>query len=165
MSAASRANLVRGQEIRAANRLAGQDARAAGQRSRWELYKAGELKISEATDDEISRGQFAGLGGGFEGRPPSMNGRQHNEFKAELLKRGQRRLNGMYQMALGVVEEIAKSGVSEDRDRLKASTIIMERVAGKVPDRVEIGPVDSFAEALEGIINESVKDAPGISER
>jgi hypothetical protein len=141
------------------------EARQAGELSRWELYKAGLLKVSDADDDEVSAGRFKDLGGGFGGRAPNMTGKQYNEWHQELLKRGRSKLNSMYMVALNAVSEIASSGISEDRDRLKASSMIMDRVSGKVPDRIEVGPVDAFADALEGLIVEAIKDAPGIEER
>lgn len=144
-----------------AKQLALREARETGEPTRWEMYKAGDLKVADLDNEEIASQRFRDRLGGFVGRPPLLSGKQQQEFRRELLKRGQRKLDGMYEMALGVLKEIAASGMAEDKDRLKATDMIMQRVAGKVPERVELGPVDAFSGFLEGIIDDAVKDAPG----
>jgi hypothetical protein len=164
-SPAQQAALQKGRDLQKARGLVAAEMRAAGIRTRWEMYIAGDLRIADADNEEVKRGRFKDNGGGFVGRAPNMTARQYNEWHQELLKRGRSKLNGMYMTALDAVDEIVRSGISEDRDRLKAATIIMERVSGKVPDRIEVGPVDAFADALEGLIGEAVKNAPEIGER
>lgn len=155
--AAGAANLASGHKHQAELRA----AREAGIPTRYELYKRGELKVTDLDDEEVAQQRFRDRAGGFNGRPPVLTGKQQAEFRRELLRRGQRSLDSMYIEALGVLKEIAKSAVAEDRDRLKAADMLIQRVAGKVPDRVELGPVDAFSGVLEGIIDVAVKDAPG----
>lgn len=110
-------------------------------------------------DDELSRGQFRNLGGTFQGSNiQKYSAKTHADMKRELLKRGQSSLDGAYLKAISVLSEIADSGLAEDRDRIKAALAIMERVAGKVPDRIEVGGTDAFSDVLQGIIDDSVRE-------
>lgn len=149
------ANLAAGRAQIAANRAAGKRKRAAGEKSPWERFKAGEYPIEQWTDDEISHGRPADIGGGFSGGDGKVDGKSHLAIRRELLKRGQSKIDGFYFRALAVLDEVATNSDS-DAARVKAANLLMERTAGRTIERIEIKSSDPWADILEDVLNEEV---------
>jgi hypothetical protein len=131
-------------------------AKAAGERKRLDLYRAGELPISEWTDDELKHCRPANLDGGFAGSPVKLTAKEYNAIKRELLARGQRMLDSYYHDALKVLHEIATDVVAPEAARVKAANLIVERTAGKVPERVEIKSSDPWQDILDEVLDDEV---------
>lgn len=155
------AGLLKGQATRAEQAAKGVAARARGERSRLEKYRAGEYPCSSWDDKEISKGKPRGLDGGFTGGYPSLTGRQHAEIKRELLKRGQRQMDESLGLALKTLAQIAQYGESESA-RVKAATILMERAAGKVPDKIELKSSDPWQDILDEVMDDEVLQRMGV---
>lgn len=134
--------------------------RAAGERTRLELYRAGELKIEDWTIDEVSHGQPANLNGGYEGAHVNFSGKQNAEIRRELLRRGEKQLSSYYVGALKVLEEIAEYGISEP-SRVKAANLIVERIAGRTVEKIEIKSSDPWADILEEVLADEVLERMG----
>ena len=143
--------LARGRATRAANTARRRELRAAGVKSNIERWRDGEYPPSMWTDEEIKRGRPAHEDGTFQGPPPSMTGKQAAEIRDELLKRGQRKMDAMFDLALETLKSVAIAG-EQDSARVKAALAIIERVAGKVPDKVEIKSSDPWQDILDEII-------------
>jgi hypothetical protein len=84
-----------------------------------------------------------------------MTGRQLAEVKRELLKRGQRKFDSLYGVAIKTLAEVAEYG-EKDSDRVKAALAIKEMVAGKVPDRIEVKSSDPWQDILDEIMTDDV---------
>jgi hypothetical protein len=128
--------------------------RAAGVKSNLELYRAGEYPVSAWTDDEVSRGRPAGLGGTYEGTV-SLTAKQQQEIKKELLRRGQGQFDSMYVDAIKVLHRVAMYG-EQDSARVKAAELLIQRVAGKTPDKIELHSADPWQDILDKVLDDEV---------
>lgn len=159
ITAARRAKQDAGMDkARAARKVktdAGQALKAAGVKSPVQRYKDGEYPCTAWDDDEVSKGRPRDINGSFASGYPSMTGRQHAEIKRELLRRGQRQMDENLGLALDTLAQIAKHGESESA-RVKAATILMERAAGKVPDKIEIKSSDPWQDILDEVMDDAV---------
>ena len=143
--------LVRGRAKRDANTARRRELRAQGVKSGIQRWRDGEYPPSMWTDEEVRRGRPAHEDGTFQGPPPSMTGKQAAEIRAELLKRGQRRMDEMFDVALDTLKSVAQHG-EQDSARVKAAQLIIERVAGKVPDKMEIKSSDPWQDIIDEIM-------------
>jgi hypothetical protein len=104
-------------------------------------------------DEELARGQFKDHGGKFRGRPPRVVPKDiHDKMVRELLQRGQRMFQESYLNAISVMENIALDPRAEHKDRIKAAQYIIERLAGKVPERVVFESADPWQQIIDDII-------------
>ena len=109
---------------------------------------------------EISRGQLKDKDGKFRGRPPAFVPRGfYDACTKELLKRGRSEWEKAYLGALEAMTKIATKEGAKDADRIKAAQIVIERIEGKTPDKVEIKMSDPFSDLVEGAIAQISEDA------
>lgn len=111
---------------------------------RYQQLLDGVITIEDLDDEEIMRGQMRNVHGDFRGRPPLMVPR---EFATILVKRQQdvflREIAGMVLTALRTMDDIMngrfKSFVPGDTSAaMQAAKLVLERYAGKVPDKLEM---------------------------
>lgn len=120
----------------------------------WEQF------VESLTAEELARGQLMDKNGEFRGRPPSFVPRAfHDACVRELLGRGRMLYKENYLKAIQAMTEIATSPVAKEADRIKAATFVVERIEGKVPDKLEIGVVDPWQQIISGIIAEADPEA------
>lgn len=111
--------------------------------------------VEALSDEELSRGQLRDKNGGFKGTPPAWVPREfHRACIRELLRRGQNLWRDNYLQAIEVLTAIANDKRVKPGDRLKAATYVIERIEGKIPERIEVN-LDS---PWEGIIVDIVAD-------
>lgn len=114
---------------------------------------AGELRIEDLDDEELARGMPRDKGGKFRGRPPLAIPRElHDRMVAELLKRGNALFREEFISAVKVFAEIAKDTEEDANVRLKAAQYVIERIAGKVPDKVEVRATDPWQQIIDDIL-------------
>lgn len=114
---------------------------------------SGELKVEDLDDEELARGYPKDRGGKFRGRPPKMIPKElHDRMTRELLRRGQDMFRMEYQTAIEAMAKIAADPTEKSADRIKAAQYIIERVAGKVPDKVEIAAADPWQQIIDRIV-------------
>ncbi len=112
----------------------------------------GEFSVEDLTVEELVRGQMRGADGVFH-RPPKLVPREfHQACMRELLRRGDELFQRHYIVAIQAMADIASDPGMEPKDRLKASQYIIERVAGKTPERLEVSVADPWQEALDEIV-------------
>ncbi len=108
------------------------------QNERWAAFLAGELSVSDMDDEEIERGRFRSRDGSFKGVPPATVPRDFGQqLSRELLRRTDSRFKaGLFKVQAHLYHLIFNA----DRDdvQLKATLAWLERVVGKVPDKVEM---------------------------
>lgn len=108
------------------------------------------------TPKELVRGQLMGADGRFAGKPPSFVPRAFIHAAArELHKRFNEK---MQENLLSATEELIKLGMDptvEARDRIKVLQYVIERVVGKVPDKVEVHKADPWEDILFEIQREA----------
>jgi len=111
---------------------------------------------SSLTPVELARGQIMDKNGRFTGRPPSMVPRAF--FDAcirELLNRGSTLYKENYVDCIKAMTEIATTDGAKAADRIKAAQFVIERLEGKVPDRLEVHAVD---DPWQGLISGAVAE-------
>jgi hypothetical protein len=105
---------------------------------RWVAFLEGRLTIEEMDDEEIARAQFRSADGTFRGRPPKTVPRTFaQQVTRELLRRGESSVRRYFLASIQTLGEIATEG-EKDSDRVRAANLLIERVAGKVPERVVV---------------------------
>lgn len=109
---------------------------------------------------ELARGQLFDSRGGFSGRPPKLVPRAfHDACVRELMKRGKRLYQENYLLAIQAMTNIANDPMAKPADRLKAATFVIERLEGKVPERLEVSQAAPWQEIIDGITAEVAEDA------
>lgn len=122
--------------------------------SRYALFLAGELKVDDLTDEELLTGRLNDHEGMRRGRPPKLIPVEfHQAIVKEALSRGERLFRESFLDAISTFVDIATSPNAEDKDRLRAAQYIIERIAGKVPEKVEhsgeLAPWQIFVQGLQ----------------
>ncbi len=98
----------------------------------------GKEDLSSWDDDELIRGQRRNKNGKFGGKPPKVVPKAlHDELVKRAMSSAMQLLNTNLVAAVTELTKIAKSSVAEDKDKLKAIELIMNRVMGKAPDKIE----------------------------
>lgn len=105
---------------------------------RYRAFLTGEMTIADLDDEEIRRGQLRDVNGTFAGRPSNVIPREFHEALAkEALDRMNGRLSRMVGMSLDVLTEIANNKRAPAVARNQAAIYLLERVVGKIPDKVQ----------------------------
>lgn len=115
---------------------------------------AGRISVEDMDNEELVRGQFKDAGGKFRGRPPRLIPREiHDRMRNELLLRGQQLFAESYLNAIRVYAEIAADPGVEPKARLRAAAMIIERIGGKTPERIELNVGDDkWTQALNKFV-------------
>jgi hypothetical protein len=148
---ASAANLIKGHE---ANRARGAEPYDPDYVTRYQRFCDGELTVSELDDEEVLKGRFRDRNGLFAGRPPNLTARQRRLLDAERMKRQQMKFMDMLSLANKAIEDIFKSPMAKDADKLRAAELILNRTMGTSPQKVEVSLDDkpTFNEVLDGVV-------------
>lgn len=118
--------------------------------------------VGALTPEELARGQLMDKHGGFVGRPPSFVPRAfHDACIRELLGRGRQLYKESYVKAIQAMTGIAESQTAKESDRIKAATFVIERLEGKVPDKLEVSVADPWQQLISGIIAEADDEMVG----
>jgi hypothetical protein len=105
--------------------------------TRFQKFLSGFIKVEELDDEEIARGQLRDKNGGFSATAPAMIPTSlKDQMMKELFKRGDQIMRDSYLAALTTLQDISVGSAYEPADRIKASTYLIERLAGKTPDVV-----------------------------
>lgn len=119
---------------------------------------SGELDVADLDEEELARGYCKDKNGRFSGRPPMVVPRElHDRMRRELLKRGDDLFAESFVEAVRTMANIALDTRAEDKDRIKAAQYVIERVAGKVPEKVELSAADPWQSIIDKIV---VDDTP-----
>jgi len=111
--------------------------------------------LSDWTDEELRYGRRLGKGGRFIGRPPKVVPKAlHDELVRRTLASAQNLMRDNLEDAVEQLCIIARSPAVEAKDRLRAISMIMDRVMGKSPEKVEISGQSPWLVALQaGVVN------------
>lgn len=121
----------------------------------------GVITVEDLDDEEIAKGQLRAADGSFKGRPPNYLPREiAMAWAREGQKRHQLWVAGMVGEAQDTVRDLNKRSLSPaDATRLKAAFWILERYAGKTPDRVEVkAEVQTWEHVVEDILVDVEED-------
>lgn len=120
----------------------------------------GQEDLSTWEDEELKRGQRRDKNGRFQGKPPLVVPKAlHDELIRRTMSRSHMILVEAVEDAATAVVEIMNGFYTEGeddpkaKDRLKAAEMIMNRVLGKEPIKVEIAAFKAkYEEAFEAMI-------------
>lgn len=115
--------------------------------------------VKQLSPEELVRGYVKDKNGKFGGRPPQWVPRAfHRACLSELIQRGQRLWQENYLRAIEVMAEIASGQgagkLATPNERLKAAQFIVERLEGKVPERLIVSEENEWQGVLDGIVAE-----------
>lgn len=126
-------------------------AREAGVPMRSHMLLAGKLTVQELDDEELSRGRCRDRAGGFSGIAPALPHHIVRQMQRELIKRGGDQFSKAYLAAIKTLQGIATDPSEKAADRVKAAALIIERVSGKVPEKVVLAD-GTWDETFDDII-------------
>lgn len=107
--------------------------------------------VKTLSPEELVRGQLKNDKGSFVGAPSRWVPREfHKACIAELMKRGKKMYQGAYLDAIQVFVDIATNRNTEPQHRLKAAQYVIERLEGKVPEKLDIGITEAPWQGLLG---------------
>lgn len=109
--------------------------------------------VATLTPEELARGQLKAGDGTFRGAPPKwVPAEFHKECIRELMRRGKQLYQIAYIDAINSMTLIANNPAVEPAQRIKAAQFVIERIEGKVPERLEVGVSEPWQEILTGIV-------------
>lgn len=116
---------------------------------------AGKISVRDLDDDEIYKCRIRNAAGGFSPRPEYIPGAMVDLILREQQRRFNEWVTESVPEARRAVMDLIKSPRLQpgDRTRLEAANMILERFAGKIPDRVEVSAeVKHYERVLEGVL-------------
>lgn len=137
---------------------AGPDGKGGGKyvAPRVKALQEGRIRVEDLDDEELLRGQVKDADGKFRGGPSR---KIPAEFYGELMRRvteqGVDKLRAQYLNAIDVMTDIMNDPDEDGGLRLRAAQYVIERIAGKTPDKVEHSvEVKPWEVTLQAIIRE-----------
>lgn len=115
--------------------------------------------------EELVRGKFRDKNGKMQGRPPKFVPREFQQAcLRELMTRGQELWLKNYTEAIAAMTDIAAGrgplGQSATPgERIKAAQFVVERIEGKVPERLVVSQDQPWQTVLDGIVAEVPPEA------
>jgi hypothetical protein len=111
------------------------------------LIEEGYLSLDDWDTEELVRGYRRGRSGKF-GKPPRYVPRElQQEILRRLLRRGERKLHMHLIKAIEDLIDLAENSTS-DKVRLEATREVINRVVGKVPERINIAADAPYQDML-----------------
>jgi hypothetical protein len=96
-------------------------------------------EIREWDDEELHRGRRRDKNGKFTGRDPIVVPTPvYREMMRRQLRKAQMLLGENLEEAVKALNDIISSSAAEDKDKIKAVQILLDRVMGRNPEHVEV---------------------------
>lgn len=116
------------------------------------------------TDEEILHGRRADRNGRFTGQDPKVVPREvYDELLRRNLNGGMTQFHRMQDDALEMLQDLMTGEDVDDKVRLAAVKMVLERTMGKTPDRIEIGvtrePWQDAVADVEFVTDDDIVDA------
>jgi hypothetical protein len=126
---------------------------------------SGVLSVEDMDDEELARGYPKNRNGTFAGRPPKVIPHAvHQRIQREFYKRMEEKMKVALPDALQALADIATQPNREDRDKLKAIDMILNRIMGKPLEKIEISSGEKPFEVTTGRMRRSKPQAPASPE-
>jgi hypothetical protein len=123
--------------------------------TRQQAFNAGYLSVKDLDDEELRAGKCRGPDGNIPkvvGKTEVMDDDQYQMMVAEHEKRWNQNLRERLDVMTEVIASVALDDTVEPRDRVEAAKYIIERVAGKPTERVQVNVSKApWEEMLAGI--------------
>lgn len=121
--------------------------------------------VQQLSVEELVRGKFRDKNGKMQGRSPKWVPREfHRACLQELMRRGRHMWQENYLAAIQAMTNIATGQgeigqMATPAERLKAAQFVVERMEGKVPERLVITEDKPWQTVLDGIVAEVPAEA------
>ena len=116
--------------------------------------------VESLSPEELVRGQLKDHDGKFRGRPPKWVPQEfYQACVRQLLKQGDAMWREAFFESIKTFTAIAQNDKLDPKDRLKAAQYVIERVAGKTPEKVEVSVQQPWETIISGIVAEAEDDA------
>lgn len=100
--------------------------------TRFQKLCQGIISVEDLDDEELARGQCRNRDGGFSARPPKMIPKAvHDRMVEQLFERANQAFKVALVPAVETLGKIAIGDAYEPADRIKAASLIVDRVMGK----------------------------------
>lgn len=131
-------------------------------KTRRQALLDGDITVDDLGLDELLTGRLNDKNGTQRrGNPASIPRAIHDSMVRELLKRGESLFRESYAEAIEVMRKVMLDDSVDPRERLKAAQYVVERFAGKVPDKVEVSTSDPWQQVIDQVmITSSDEDEP-----
>lgn len=146
---AGRANLQRGREKREEKKRAHQEAGGETRKQRWARLLDGSLTVRELDDVEIEAMTVYDAAGSVGGKRPLMPSHIAQQFRQEMIRRANDTLLTSLNRAAEALAEIVGDEDASGSDRIRAATVLFDRVMGKAPETVTVKSETGW----EGLLN------------
>lgn len=108
-------------------------------KSRMQQLIDGDISVDELDDEELQRGKVRSADGRFHAGNSEMVPRKlHDAMMRRILQRGAQRIREDFFNAIDTVSEIMLDSDVDPSIRLRAAGMIIDRIAGKTPEKVEV---------------------------
>lgn len=125
----------------------------------WRNFMAGTIPFEELDNEEISRMRMRDDNGIFTGPKPIISRKQAADFRRELHRRVEEKLQEKTIRMFEVIADVADSSASTGAERTRAAQYLIERALGKVPDKVEVtAEVKPWEGTVAGILQDITED-------
>lgn len=126
----------------------------------------GQEDLSLWSDEELRRGQRKDKHGQWKGRPPKIVPKAiHDELVRRTMEKAVGLMNDNLTEAVQCLIDIVKGSDVEDKDRIKAASMIIDRVMGRTPEKVELSAtVKPWQQAVQGGIVRAPLDVIDVEE-
>jgi len=121
--------------------------------------------VAQLSVEELVKGKFRDKSGGFRGANPSWVPREfHRACLQELMRRGRDMWQKNYLVAIEAMTDIAAGRgpaglIATPGERLKAAQFVVERMEGKIPERLVVTEEERWRTVLDGIVAEVPPEA------
>jgi len=114
---------------------------------------AGEADLSIWTDEELIRGHKRDVNGRWSGRPPKVVPKAiHDELVRRRLSKSGELLKESLLDAVTLLGTVVRDPEAQYSDRIKAASLIIDRVMGKTPERISLQVEPPWSVALRQAI-------------
>ena len=99
----------------------------------------GDEDLTHWDEEELRRGRRRDKNGRWVGRDPIVVPKAiHNELVRRTLSEGNLRMNDNLYDAVDLLGTVVRDPAADYRDRITAAKIIVDRVMGKTPERIDV---------------------------
>ncbi|UVT31791.1 hypothetical protein SEA_PATOS_100 [Gordonia phage Patos] len=103
-----------------------------GRMTRYQKLVHGIITVEDLDDEELARGQCRDENGRFSGKPPKAIPKDiHDALVRRLFERAREAFQAELLPAIQTLGELARSDAVEPADRIKAASLVIDRVMGK----------------------------------
>lgn len=115
---------------------------------RWAALLSGQLTVADLDDEEIAHGRLRSADGSFVGRRPAIPSHLAQQMRSEYMRRIGDKFTQALPDLVDILVDIAKDPEAKHGDKIKAITLVTDRVMGKAVETVRVEGASAFDQML-----------------